>query len=290
MNNECDVIIIGSGNAAMSAGIAASEKGAKVLIIEKASEDLAGGNTKYTAGAMRFAYNNSNELLPLVANPEDPRVAISDFGNYSSEKFKKDLLGFNDGEPLTPEQEILVSKSYDTMTWLAEHGIKYDPIFSRQSFEKDGKIIFWGGLTLAAENEGVGLYDMELAAFKKLGGEIRYNIGMSELVLDGARVAGVKCDDSSIIYAGATILACGGFESNQEMRVELLGPEWKNAKVRGTPHNTGDGLQAAWALGAKKYGRFDNCHATPMDLYMKDYGNLKIPHGERKNYRKISYF
>ncbi|MDE0764512.1 MAG: FAD-dependent tricarballylate dehydrogenase TcuA [Amylibacter sp.] len=290
MNNECDVIIIGSGNAALSAGIAASEKGAKVLIIEKASEDLAGGNTKYTAGAMRFAYNNSNELLPLVANPEDPRVAISDFGNYSSEKFKKDLLGFNDGEPLTPEQEILVSKSYDTMTWLAEHGIKYDPIFSRQSFEKDGKIIFWGGLTLAAENEGVGLYDMELAAFKKLGGEIRYNIGMSELVLDGARVAGVKCDDSSIIYAGATILACGGFESNQEMRVELLGPEWKNAKVRGTPHNTGDGLQAAWALGAKKYGRFDNCHATPMDLYMKDYGNLKIPHGERKNYRKISYF
>ena len=221
MNNECDVIIIGSGNAALSAGIAASEKGAKVLIIEKASEDLAGGNTKYTAGAMRFAYNNSNELLPLVANPEDPRVAISDFGNYSSEKFKKDLLGFNDGEPLTPEQEILVSKSYDTMTWLAEHGIKYDPIFSRQSFEKDGKIIFWGGLTLAAENEGVGLYDMELAAFKKLGGEIRYNIGMSELVLDGARVAGVKCDDSSIIYAGATILACGGFESNQEMRCLL---------------------------------------------------------------------
>ncbi|MEZ8007604.1 MAG: FAD-dependent tricarballylate dehydrogenase TcuA [Amylibacter sp.] len=290
MDNDCDVIIIGSGNAAMSAGIAASEKGAKVWIIEKASKDLAGGNTKYTAGAMRFAYNSSNDLLPLVANPDDPRVAISDFGSYTSEKFKTDLLGFNDGKPLTPEQEILVSKSYETMTWLAEHGIKYDPIFSRQSFEKDGKIIFWGGLTLAAENEGVGLFDMELAAFKKLGGEIWYNTGMSELIHDGTRVVGVKCDDGSTIYAGATILACGGFESNEEMRVELLGPEWKNAKVRGTPHNTGDGLQAAWALGAKKYGRFDSCHATPMDLYMKNYGNLKIPHGERKNYRKISYF
>jgi tricarballylate dehydrogenase len=27
-----------------------------------------------------------------------------------------------------------------------------------------------------------------------------------------------------------------------------------------------------------------------MDYYMKNYGNLEIPHGERKNYRKISYF
>ena len=53
------VIVVGSGNAAMSAGIAALEKGANVLMLEKASEDLAGGNTKYTAGAMRFAYDSS---------------------------------------------------------------------------------------------------------------------------------------------------------------------------------------------------------------------------------------
>lgn len=290
MKNDYDVVIVGSGNAALSAGIAACEVGSKVLIIEKAGQDLAGGNTKYTAGAMRFAYDNSDDLLPLLANANDPRVSISDFGSYTRDKFKIDLLGFNEGAPLTPEQEILVSKSYETMLWLAGHGVTYDPIYSRQSFEKDGKLIFWGGLTLAAENEGVGLYDMELAAFKKLGGEIRYNLGMSELITVDARVAGVKCDDGSEIYAAATILACGGFESSEDMRVDLLGPEWKNAKVRGTPHNTGDGLRAAWALGAQKYGRFDGCHATPMDLHMKDFGNLEIPHGDRKNYRKISYF
>lgn len=290
MKNDYDVVIVGSGNAALSAGIAASESGARVLIIEKAGEDLAGGNTRYTAGAMRFAYDSSDDLIPLLADPNDPRVTISDFGSYTSEKFKADLLGFNEGAPLTPEQEILVSQSYETMLWLAGHGVTYDPIYSRQSFEKDGKLIFWGGLTLAAENEGVGLYDMELVAFTKLGGEIRYNLGMSELIVDGARVVGVRCDDGSEVHAGATILACGGFESSEDMRVDLLGPEWKNAKVRGTPHNTGDGLRAAWALGAQKYGRFDGCHATPMDLHMKDFGNLEIPHSERKNYRKISYF
>ena len=54
-----DVIIVGSGNAALTAGIAACEKGASVLMLEKADVDMAGGNTKYTAGAMRFAYEVS---------------------------------------------------------------------------------------------------------------------------------------------------------------------------------------------------------------------------------------
>ena len=43
------LIIVGSGNAALCAGISALEKGADVKILEKANEYLAGGNTKYTA-------------------------------------------------------------------------------------------------------------------------------------------------------------------------------------------------------------------------------------------------
>ncbi len=290
MQNPWDVIIVGTGNAALTAGIAACEKGARVLMLEKAGADMAGGNTKYTAGAMRFAYDSSDALLPLLANPEDPRVARADFGTYTQDKFKTDLLGFNDGAPLTPEQEILVTQSYDTMVWLAGHGVTYDPIWARQSFEKDGKIIFWGGLTLAAENEGVGLFDMELAAFERLGGVVEYGAEFTDLVVKDGAVQGVTLADGRTVLAASVILACGGFESNADMRVDLIGPEWKAAKVRGTPHNTGDGLQAAWRAGAQKYGRFDGCHATPMDYFMKDFGNLDIPHGERKNYRKISYF
>ena len=165
---QWDVVVVGSGNAAMAAGIAACEAGKKTLMIEKAGAELAGGNTKYTAGAMRFAYGESNDLLPLLAHPDDPRVPRSDFGSYPVETFAADLLKFNDGEALTPEQDYLVSQSYEAVKWLASHGVTYEPIYSRQSFEKDGKFIFWGGLTLAAENEGVGLFDMELAAFQRL--------------------------------------------------------------------------------------------------------------------------
>ena len=283
------IIVVGSGNAAMCAGIAALEAGAEVLMLEKANEALAGGNTKYTAGAMRFAYERSEDLHPLLAQPDDPRIARADFGTYSAARFAEDLLGFNEGRPLSPEQEALVSGSYDAVRWLAGHDVKYEPIYARQSFERDGKLVFWGGLTLAAAREGVGLFDMERAAFTRLGGTLRFDAGVTELVEKDGRVTGVRLENETL-QADAVILACGGFEANEAMRASEIGPDWAVAKVRGTPMNTGDGLRMAWGLGAARYGNFQGCHATPMDLHMKDFGNLDLPPTARKNYRKICYF
>ncbi|NNL17416.1 MAG: FAD-dependent tricarballylate dehydrogenase TcuA [Boseongicola sp.] len=283
------VIVVGSGNAALSSAIAALEKGAEVLLLEKADEALAGGNTKYTAGAMRFAYAGKDDLMPLLRDPEDSRLATADFGSYTVETFGNDLLGFNDGRPLSAEQETLISESGETMRWLASHDVKFEPIYGRQSFEKDGRRVFWGGLTLAAENEGVGLFDMELAAVKKMGGALRYGAAVTGLLTQGDRVTGVRVGNEEI-RADAVILASGGFEANEDLRVEHMGPNWKAAKVRGTPHNTGDGLRMASEAGACAHGLYAGCHATPMDLHMADFGGLGLPPGERKNYRKISYF
>lgn len=283
------VIIVGSGNAALCAGIAALEDGAAVLMLEKADEALAGGNTKYTAGAMRFAYDNSDMLLPLLADPDDARIERTDFGAYSAQKFADDLLGFNAGRPLSREQATLVEQSYPTLRWLASHEITFEPIYTRQAYEKDGRFVFWGGLTLAARDEGVGLFQMELNVFKRLGGTIRYNAAVTGLLTEGGNVVGVDVSGERL-EADAVILACGGFEANDAMRAEHIGPHWSAAKVRGTPHNTGDGLRMAFDLGAARHGSFEGCHATPMDLHMKNYGNLDLPPLERKNYRKICYF
>jgi len=283
------IIVVGSGNAAMCAGIAALDAGAEVLMLEKADESLAGGNTAYTAGAMRFAYDSGDDLLPLLADPDDPRLPRSDFGSYTKEKFAQDLLGFNEGRPLSPEQEVLVGQSYDAVRWLAGHGVTYEPIYGRQSFEKDGRFVFWGGLTMAAANEGVGLYEMERAAFERLGGTIRFEAGVTDLITTDGRVTGVKVGDETL-HADAVILASGGFEASEAMRSAEIGPDWSVAKVRGTPMNTGDGLRMAMELGAARNGSFTGCHATPMDLHMKDFGNLDLPPKERKNYRKICYF
>ena len=283
------VIIVGSGNAALSAGIAALERGANVTIYEKAEKNMAGGNTKYTAGAMRFAYDNNDQLMCLLKNPNDERIKNTDFGSYTQEKFKKDLLNFNNGKPLSNEQKILVSKSLDTIQWLSTHNVKFEPIYSRQSFLKNGKHIFWGGLTLASENEGVGLFDQELRAFLLLGGQIFYESPVTGLIYEAEEVKGVYVNEEKVI-ADAVILASGGFEANNELRKSYIGDNWIKAKVRGTPHNTGDGLKMALEIGASKHGLYDGCHATPMDLHMKDYGGLDLQPSERKNYRKICYF
>ena len=283
------IIIVGSGNAALSAGIASLEKGAEVTIFEKANKKMAGGNTKYTAGAMRFSYENGDQLIDLLDNPNDERLKDTDFGSYTQEKFKKDLLNFNDGRPLSWEQEILVSKSLETIQWLSSHDVKFEPIYSRQSFIKEGKHIFWGGLTLASENEGVGLFNQELSAFLSLGGKIFYESAVTDLFFKDNVVKGIYIGDDKI-ESDAVILASGGFEANDDLRKSFIGANWLKAKVRGTPYNTGDGLKMALDIGAIKHGLYDGCHATPMDLHMKNYGGLDLEPKERKNYRKICYF
>ena len=54
-----DVIVIGAGNAAACAALAAREQGANVIMIEAAPKEEAGGNSRYTAGAMRVVFNLS---------------------------------------------------------------------------------------------------------------------------------------------------------------------------------------------------------------------------------------
>lgn len=294
MSEYRDVVIVGSGSAALCAALSALEKGASVLVLEKAGEDLAGGNSKYTAGAMRFVYDGNDDLIPLLQNPDDPRLGTTEFGAYPADKFAADLLGFNDGRPLTVEQKALIAESYPTMRWLAQNDVRFEPIYARQSFEKDGKHVFWGGLTLAAKNEGVGLIEAELRAVTAKGGEVRYDSEVLELIVEGDSVVGVRIarpgGGSEAIRAGAVVLACGGFEANANLRERFIGKDWIKAKVRGTPHNTGRGLEMAFALGARQNGLYEGCHATPMDLHMPEYGNLDLPHEERKNYRKICYF
>ncbi len=288
-----DVLIVGSGNAALCAGIAALTRGATVLMIEKADVDLAGGNSRYTAGAMRFAYNDADDLWPLLTDRDDERLSRTDFGSYSARTFEADLLGFNDSRPLSPEQRVLIDESLPTMQWLASHGVTFEPIYERQAFEKDGRFVFWGGLTLAAEGEGSGLVDAEVRAFETLGGTIRHRCAAVDLIVENDRVVGAVVESegqTEAIRADAVVLACGGFEANAEMRVEHLGDVWDHAKVRGTPHNTGIGIQLAQKLGAEMFGLFSGCHATPMDRDMPNYGNLELDHIERKHYRKISYF
>ena len=95
------------------------------------------------------------------------------------------------------------------MRWLASHGVTFEPIWDRQNFEKDGKRVFWGGLTPAAAGQGAGLREMEAAAFARLGGTLRLEAGVTGLLPDGDRVTGVRVGDEAV-PDDAVILASGG--------------------------------------------------------------------------------
>ena len=87
------------------------------------------------------------------------------------------------------------------------------------------------------------------------------------------------------IHAKAVILACGGFESNPEMRVRYLGQGWDLARVRGTRHNMGEGINAALAVGARPYGNWSGCHSVQWDISAPPYGDRWI----LDNFQKHSY-
>ena len=50
---DANVVVVGGGNAALCAALAAGERGTEVIVLERAPEDERGGNSRFTAGAMR---------------------------------------------------------------------------------------------------------------------------------------------------------------------------------------------------------------------------------------------
>ena len=71
-----DVIVVGAGNAALCAALAAQEKGAKVLVLEKASEEERGGNSTFTAGGFRFVHHGVDDLHQPGHGPDAAHLPL----------------------------------------------------------------------------------------------------------------------------------------------------------------------------------------------------------------------
>ena len=63
---QWDVVVVGAGNAAFCAALAAREKGASVLMVERAPKELMGGNSRFTAGAFRCVYDGVDDLKAIM--------------------------------------------------------------------------------------------------------------------------------------------------------------------------------------------------------------------------------
>lgn len=280
------VIVVGGGNAALCAAISAADHGARVTLLERAPFDLRGGNSRFTAGAMRTVYDGVEDLKTLMPELTPAELARTDFGSYSREQFYEDLGRMTHYRTDPELAETLIENSTDTLRWMRGHGVRFLPLYGRQSFEVDGKVRFWGGLTVEAWGGGPGLVDSLTDGAERAGVTIRYGVRATGLLFDQGRVTGVvtrSADGEDAYHSDAVILASGGFESNAEWRTRYLGPGWDLARVRGTRFNTGDGIAMALAIGAAPRGHWSGCHAVAWDLNAPEYGDLDVGDGFQKH-------
>ncbi|WP_345817493.1 FAD-dependent tricarballylate dehydrogenase TcuA (plasmid) [Paraburkholderia sp. PREW-6R] len=289
---DYDVIVVGAGNAALAAAVSARENGAqRVVVLEKAPRAMRGGNTHWSGGVLRFAFDDPREIGPLLPGVEKE---FEDFYEgiqpYTRDDFHGDLMRVTSGQTDPVLSHVLVDNSKDTVFWMHETGqIKMEPAVSLTGVRKGNQIIWARGLVVRAEHEGVGLSRGWFATVEKMGVEVRYGASVTAILQDDSgRVCGVRIrDDEGIHELGAhsVILGCGGFEANVQMRTQHIGPLVGGAKVRGTPHNQGDGLRMAMAIGAMPWGQWSGCHATPISA---DWGNF-APREMTDRSNRLSY-
>ncbi len=283
-----DVVVVGAGNAALCAALAAAEQGASVLVLERAPEAESGGNTRFTAGAIKCVYDGVEDLKALMPHLTQDEMRITDFGQHPESRYYDDMgreTQYRSDPDLT---EVLVTRSRDTIRWMSSKGVRFLPMYGRQAFKVEGKFKFWGGLTVEATGGGPGLVEALTKAVLKAGIPIAYEARAMALVADDDGVKGLRVKHRGRtvhVRAKSIVLAAGGFEANAEWRTRYLGPGWELAKVRGTRFNTGDGIRMALDVGAMPTGNWSGCHSVGWDRNATEFGNLVV--GD--NYQKHSY-
>lgn len=281
-----DVVVVGAGNAGMCAAMAAREAGAEVLVLESAPMAERGGNTAFTAGAMRVAYRDVDDLKELVRDLSEAELSDTEFGSYPSEQFFDDMARVTEYRANPDLVEVLVHNSHDALRWMTDWGIRFVPAYGGQAFKLGGRQRFWGGLTIEVSGGGPGLVEAEHTLAVKAGIKISYSAPARRLLVDDDGVHGVlaRVDGRTVeIPARAVVLASGGFQANLEWRTRCLGPNWDLAKVRGTRFNTGAGHQMAFDAGAAAAGHWSGCHAVAWDYNAPDVGDLSVGDGFQKH-------
>lgn len=262
-----DVLVVGGGNAGLCAAIAARQRGATVLLVEKAERRFRGGNSSLTMN-FRFPHRSVDELLGLL-EPEHQTVGAVGalrqcYRGYSEEEFFSDLVRTSDGL-CDRELALALSKgAWPTIAWLRSLGHRWEC----------KPTILPGSVPVRLEQGGRGLQERSFAAAERLGVQFCYECSLDELVVEHGRVVGARVEqagDTRTISASAVVLACGGYQASPELRRRHLGPAWEHVALRGVPYNTGAGILAAERIGAMPHGDYGSCHATPQDSRLPEH-------------------
>jgi tricarballylate dehydrogenase len=239
-----DVLVIGGGNAALCAALAAVDLGARVTVLERASMEERGGNSKYTRN-IRVAHGPEAEMS----------------GTYTPDELLEDLIGVTGADLDMELANLAVNESSSVVDWMEAHGARWQPAFKGTLQLERTNRFFLGG--------GKALLNKYYAAALRRGVEIRY--GSCVEAIDAPASGPVKVTVSNgagpvTVTAKAAVVASGGFEANREWLSRYWGDAVENFIIRGSRFN--DGKVLANLLdhgGALERGAADSFHAVACD-------------------------
>ncbi len=239
-----DIVVIGGGNAALSAAITAREAGASVLVLEHAPRAMRGGNSRHTRN--------------LRAMHERPTSVLTD--SYLEDEYWDDLLRVTAGETDESLARMTIRASAAALPFLERCGVRFQPSLTGTLNLGRTNAFFLGG--------GKALLNALYLTAERLGIAIRYDTEVQDLVLeDGAirKIVAVSGGFPFEVEARAVIAASGGFQANIEWLRESWGKAADNFRIRGTPYAMGRVLKTLLAQGAAPVGDATQCHAVAID-------------------------
>jgi tricarballylate dehydrogenase len=281
-SHHYDVVVVGAGNAGLTAALAAQESGARVLVLEAASHAERGGNSRFTGGIFRSTHDGLESIKPILHADSEQYYDKVTVAPYTVEDYTKDWSSTSEGRQDPELMRLTIERSRDTLTWMSGKGVGFeitaDKLVDPSKQEAGKTYALAPGGAIRSWEEGVGLIENLFAAVEATDIEVWYDSPGQELLTSGSTVSGVrvrKLDEFVDVY-GTVVLAAGGFEANPEMRLRYLGPGWDLVKVRGTRFNQGVMLRKAMDAGAAAVGHWAGCHAVPLDANAPAVGDLKL--------------
>lgn len=236
-NLEADVVIIAGGMSGMSASIAAAEKGASVIVLEKG--DTVGGAANMGMGF--FAVESHIQKKAL--NPLTVDAAFAKAMEYNHWRADAKLI------------RKYFNQSASTVKWIEDMGVEFLGAFPYfNSSETTWHIVKTPGSNKptprAASNMAKAMYDRAI----ELGVEFRFHCPASEILVENGRVTGVMAKDENDaeikVECDCVIVCTGGFGDNPEMIKQELGyTHGENLFSFRIPGLVGQGMKMVWAIG-----------------------------------------